>query len=140
MALIHTFTGQKLEPFSNPDLARTISVKFGNSLTLAQGLAVARKTSDDKWYAYNDANSDGTEVCRGILQYALVTDASGNVFFGTSGVSEHGQYELTAPVYTQGEFAVADLSGLDALGLADLQGRLIYGDSLADTTKAVIKF
>lgn len=140
MALIHTFTEQKLEPYKNPDLARTTAVKFGNSLTVAKGTVVARKTSDNKFYAYLDSNSDGTEVARGIAQYDFVTDASGNVFLGAAATSEHGQYELTAPIYTQGEFFIGDLTGLDANGLADLQGRLIEGDSVSDTTLGVIHF
>lgn len=129
---VHTFTGNCVQPAMNPDLARTVSVKFGNSLTLAAGTVVGRKASDNKFYAYNNANADGTEVARGILQYPIVTDASGNAYIGaTAAVGEHGQTELTAPIYISGAFNVADLTGLDAAGLADL-GRLIFGDDVAD--------
>jgi hypothetical protein len=41
------------------------------------------------------------------------------------------------PAYICGDFYAADLIGLDAAGLADLFGRLIWGDSLADA-EAVI--
>lgn len=129
---VHTFTGNCVQPAMNPDLARTVSVKLGNSLTLAAGTVLGRKASDNKWYAYNNANSDGTEVARGILQYPVATDANGLHFIGaTSAVSEHGQSELTAPAYISGAFNVADLTGLDAAGVADL-GRLIFGDDVAD--------
>lgn len=137
MPLIHTFTGQKLEPVMNPDLARTVSVKLAASLTLAAGTVLGRIAASNLWAAYNDANSNGTEVARAILQYAVATDASGNHYFGTTATSEHGQYELSVPAYISGDFADADLTGLDANGLADLQGRIIYGDDLADANAVV---
>jgi hypothetical protein len=113
------------------------AVPFGASLTIAKGTIVARKASDNKWYAYNDAGSGGLEVARGIAMYSIVTDSSGNVFYGTSAVSEQGAFDLTAPIYVSGDFNVADLTGLDANGLADLGGHLIYGDDLADANAMV---
>ena len=129
---VHTFNGTVLQPAMSPDLARTINVKLGNSLTLAAGTVLGRKASDNKWYAYSDAASDGTQVARAILQFPVATDSSGNHFIGaTSAVGEHAQSELSAPAYYLGDFNVADLTGLDAAGVADL-GRLIFGDDVAD--------
>jgi len=138
MPLVTTFTVQKLEPVFNAEEALVMSVKLGNSLTLAAGTVLGRKASDNKWYAYNDANSDGTEVARAILQYAVATDSSGNAFYGTAAASELGESVLTVPAFINGNFAVADLTGLDANGLADLGGHLVFGDNLADTANAVI--
>jgi hypothetical protein len=132
MPLIHTFTEQKLLPYQNPDDAKTVTVVLGNSLTLAAGTVLGRKTSDNKWYAYSNAASDGTEVARAILQYAIATDGSGNHFIGAAAVAEHGQFEKHAIAYMKGDFAVADLTGLDTAGLADMQGFLLFGDDLAD--------
>lgn len=137
MPTIHTFTCQKLEPHMNPDQARTVAVVLGNSLTLAAGTAIALKTSDNKWYAYNDANSDGTQVCRAILQYPVATDSGGKHYIGAAAASEHGQYELSAPAYISGDFFAADLTGMDANGLADLKGSVIYGDNLADANAVI---
>lgn len=132
MGLIHTFTGLKLEPAINPQDARTINIKLGVSLTLAAGTVLGRKTADNLWYAYNDAGSDGEQVARAILQYAIATDSNGNHFYGSAAASEHGQGELNCPAYIKGDFYDADLTGLDANGLADLQGRIVFGDDLSD--------
>lgn len=137
MPLIHTFTEQKLLPFQNPDDAKTVTVVLGNSLTLAAGTVLGRKTSDNKWYAYSNAASDGTEVARAILQYAIATSADGKHYIGGAAASEHGQYELHAIAYINGDFAVADLTGLDANGLADMQGFLLFGDDLADANAVI---
>jgi hypothetical protein len=137
MPLIHTFTGLKLEPAMNPDLARTVNIKLGVSLTLAAGTVLGRKTADNLWYAYNDAGNEGEEVARLILQYAVATNASGHHFYGAAPASEHGQYELSVPAYMCGDFYDADLTGLDANGLADLQGRIIFGDDLSDANAIV---
>jgi len=134
---IHTFTGQKLEPVMNPDLARTVAVKLGVSLTLAAGTVIALKASDNLWYAYDDGGSGGLEVARAILQYPVATNSSGHHFIGAAAASEHGQYELSAPAYISGDFADADLTGLDANGLADMQGRIIFGDDLSDANAIV---
>lgn len=139
MALQTTFTCQKVEPYMNPELAKTVSIKLANSLTLAKGTVLGRITASNLWAAYNDANSNGTEVARLILQYDVATDASGNHFFGAAASSEFGESVLTVPAFYSGVFANADLTGLDANGLADLQGNLIFGDSLADAN-AVIRF
>lgn len=139
MPLLTTFTVKKLEPFQRPEDAVTQNVKFGNSLTLAAGTVLGRKTSDNKWYAYASGNADGTQTARGLLMYDIATDASGNAFMGSAAVSEFGQSDLTAPIYVGGIFAGADLTGMDATALASLNASLIFGDDLADTN-AVIRF
>ncbi len=133
MPLVHTFTGQKLEPAINPDLARTITVKLAASLTLAAGTVLGRVTATNLWVAYATAAVDGSGVARAILQYPVATNASGHHFIGGQAASEHGPYELSVPAYDRGDFFVADLTGLDADALADLQARLVYGDDVSDT-------
>ena len=140
MALLTTYTCKKLEPYMNPDDAQVVSIKLANSLTLARGTVLGRISASNLWKAYNDASSDGSEVARAILQYDVATDSSGNHFFGAAASSELGESVLTVPAFVSGVFAVADLTGIDANGLADLQGNLIFGDSLADTANAVIRF
>lgn len=139
MPLVTTFTVQKLEPYMKPEEATTISIKLGNSLTLAAGTVLGRKTSDNKWYAYATGNSDGTETAQAILQYAVATDSSGNAFFGAAASSEFGESSLTVPAYISGIFHIGDLTGLDAAGLADMNGNLVFGDSATDTTLGVIR-
>jgi hypothetical protein len=120
------YTGVKLEPFMDPQGAVSESVPFGVSLTVARGTIVAVKTADKKWYAYVDANSDGTEVARGIAMYDFTTDGSGNVTIANDQTVSYN----TAPIYLAGTFRTTELTGLDAAGVADL-GKL-QGGTVAD--------
>lgn len=137
MPLIHTFAGEKLEPAMNPDLARTISVKLIASVTLAAGTVLGRVTASNLWKAYADGNSDGSQTARAILVYPVATDADGKHYIGAAATSEHGQYETSVPAYICGDFYDADLTGLDANGLADMYGRIILGDDLSDANAVV---
>lgn len=136
MALAITFQNTKLEP-ARPEDARTEAVPFSASKTIAKGTVLGRVTATNKWDAYDDASITGLAVARGIAQYSFVTDSSGNVFFGTSAASEQGNSELTAPIYVSGDFFVADLTGLDANGLADMKGWIVYGDDLNDANAMI---
>lgn len=133
----HTFTCQKLEPYNYPEDAQVQPIKIAASQTLVKGTVLGRVTASNLWKAYSDAASDGTEVAKAILQYDVVTDASGNHFIGGQASSEHGNAKSHVPAYISGNFRVADLTGLDANGLADLQGTLIYGDNLSDANAVI---
>lgn len=64
-----------------------------------------------------------------VMQYACITDASGNITFGssiTAGAAEWGQTYKGAPAYRSGEFSCADLVGLDTFALRTM-GRLVQG-------------
>jgi hypothetical protein len=100
--------------------------------TYAAGTAVGELTATPGTFApYADANVDGTGVCKGFLQYAVVV-AAGLVTFGTaSGGGPFGQTKTYAPVYFSGAFRTVDLVGFDAAALADLNGHLVNG-SVAD--------
>jgi hypothetical protein len=137
MPQVHTFTSDKLEPYMNPDLARTIAVKIAPSTTLVKGTVLGRITASNLWAAYNNANSNGTETARAILQYDVVTDAGGLHYYGGQAASEQGQGEPTVPAYIKGDFFGADLTGLDAAGLADFFARLIFGDDLSDANRVI---
>lgn len=77
--------------------------------------------------AYNDSNTDGSQVARAILRYACATDSSGNITFGTaSGGGVYGQTYKSAPAFVAGAFQTSDLTGLDAAAVTDL-GRIIEG-------------
>ena len=120
-----TFSTQKLEPAFRADLAVVIGVPIGNSLTIAKGTVLGKVTSGGKYAAYNDANSNGTEVARAIAQYDMTSDGSGNVTI----TNERGStVSKLAPVYVEGYFRTEDLTGLDANGAADL-GYIFVGDT-----------
>jgi len=135
MPQVHTFTVDKLQPAMNPDLARTISVKLVASKTLAKGTVIGRVAASNLWDAYVDTTT--TDPARAILAYDVVTDAGGLHYFGAQASSEHGQGEPSCPAYITGDFNDADLTGLDAAGLTNLGGRLIFGDDLSDPNAVV---
>jgi len=130
MPVTDTYTASKLEPFQNPQDARTLAVPLTDG-TYAKGTVLAQNTSTLKYAAYDDEGSTGLEVAKGILQYGVLV-SNGLVTFGESTASE-----TSAPMYTAGTFYVPELTGLDANGLADLQGRLISGSL---TSNGVIHF
>lgn len=132
----NTFQNTKLEPARACD-ARTEAVPFSASKTIAKGTILGRVASTNKWEAYDDGSALGPQVARGIAMYSIVTDASGNVYYGTSAASEQGNSDLTAPIYVSGDFNVADLTGLDAAAVVDFGARLIYGDDLADANAMI---
>lgn len=122
---LNTRSYDKLEPKTNPEDARNGSVRLGVSLTLAKGTILGKRTSDNKYYAYNDALTDGTNVATCILMQATKTDSSGNAFFGDStDASEINLPHAEAPVYKGGTFDTDDLTGYDANAKTDLGGSL----------------
>src|SRR5262245_41579487 len=137
MPQVHTFTGQKLEPYMNPDQARTVSIKLAPSLTLTKGTVLGRITASKLWKAYASGNSDGSQTARAILMYDVVTDGSGNHFYGGQASSEQGQGEASVPAYISGDFFGTDLTGLDAAGLTNLGGHLIFGTDFTDVNRVV---
>jgi hypothetical protein len=135
MPQVHTFSGDKLQPAMNPDLARTVSVKIVPSKTLAKGTVLGRVAASNLWDAYVDTTT--TDPARAILAYDVVTDAGGLHYYGGQASSEQGQGEPSVPAYINGDFFDADLVGLDANGLTNLGGRIIFGDDLNDANAVV---
>lgn len=127
------FTGQYLIPAFNPEDALTIDVNLVPSVTLARGTIVGEVTATPGLFkAYATGNSDGSQVPKGILMYDCVTDASGNITFGTTAGAGgnfigQGYTSLYAPIYISGAFKTADLIGLDAGAVAALFARFVSG-------------
>lgn len=130
----HTFSPgtKRVDPVIAPDLAVEYNVPIKASSTLAQGTMLGRVTATGAYAAYATGAADGTETARCILQYAVTTDASGNVTLE----GELGVTRKTAPVWIAGFFATEDLTGLDAAGVVDLAGSVVVGD----TTTGILKF
>lgn len=80
--------------------------------------------------------SDGVGPAVAVLACDVVTDADGNVFFGTAATSEWAQTERTVPVFNHGTFRAEDLVGMDATALADLNGHILTGS----LTKGTLTF
>jgi|SRR5215217_4651802 len=124
--LIATDNPVKLEPYIDPQGARTLALEFGASLTLARGTVIGQISATGKAKAYATGNSDGSEVPKGILVYDIVTDASGNVIYGPSGATAdlHRGLEKTAPIYWKGTFLQSQLTGLDSGGITAFKARV----------------
>lgn len=89
---------------------------------LAAGTVLAQKTADKKYYAYNNANANGTEVARGILRRPVDT-----------GVTVTAANDQVSNIVIQGILKYPLLVGLDAAALTDL-------GMIVDTVRGTAKF
>ena len=105
--------GQILEPALPCGFNRKSPVNVGNSLTIARGQAMARKTSDGKHYPLNLAATDGTQTFSGFAAYAFASDSNGLVYLvfgGTTGQPTFYSPPLDyAEIFTSGIFDPVDL-------------------------------
>lgn len=127
-AAMHTYSDKKCEPFIDPQDARTFSVQFKPSTTIARGTILGQVAASGKFAPYASGNSDGTQTPRAIAMYDMVVDANGKIAFGTGTlpIGDQGQLYANAPVYYKGVFNVSDLNGLDAAAVTAL-GRMLTG-------------
>lgn len=125
---VATFGYGRVDPFREAEDADVRNVNLKASTTFAAGTIVGEVTATPGTYGpYASGNTDGTQNPVGVLQYACVTDSSGNITFGnTAGSSEWGNTSKAAPIYMSGYFRTEDLVGLDANAVTKL-GRLIQG-------------
>ena len=108
----------RLVPFRNAQDARTQAFAFGNSLNLVAGTVVGQVTATKKLKAYASGNSDGSEIPIGVLEYDVVTNATGKV---QGYVGERLDYAFEhSSVFLVGEFKVSELTGLDANAITKL--------------------
>lgn len=123
-----TFSAARLDPYMDPEDAPMIDVGIAASLTLAKGTILGEVTATPgKYKAYASGNSDGSQVPKVILAYAVTTDASGNITVD----GEFGQTRKTVSAYIAGTFLVSDLTGLDANAMTVMKGRQLIGDVTA---------
>jgi hypothetical protein len=100
--------------------------KIPASTTLAKGTVVGEMADTlGTVDAYATGGSNGLNTALGIMVYDVISDASGNITFGTTATGdEFGVEHLSCPVYVKGTFRTNDLTGLDAAGVADMNGHL----------------
>lgn len=121
-----------VSPLKNPEDANVELVQLTASTVYPAGTVIAEVTSTPGVYApYNTGNSPaGTNSPTHILQYSVATDASGNIFLGTTAVGEWTQPMNGAPAYRSGYFNCADIIAPDTGWLAKM-GRLVQGTATA---------
>lgn len=76
---------------------------------------------------YAAAHSDGTQNAVGLLEYPCVVTATGGIYLGNAAASEFGQTDLTAPMWYEGDFDLADITGLDSTAVSALGAKFITG-------------
>lgn len=81
------------------------------------------RAANGLYRAYDDAQSDGTNIARCVLQYGYVVTPDGRHYRGTNA---YGYSLWCAAAWFAGYFRTADLTGLDANGVGDL-GRITHG-------------
>lgn len=93
----------------------------GGQGILPIGCVLGRKTSDKKYYPYNNSNSDGTEVARGILRRSVDT--------GTGGTAK----DVLGNIVIAGILKLSLISGSDSAALTDL-------NAVSDSVRGTFKF
>lgn len=114
----------RLDPYYEGNEAPVINVNLGASLTLAKGTVLGELTATPGTFiAYASGNADGSQIPKGILQYAVVTDGAGLATIA----NEQGLQQKAVPMYIGGIFKTTDLTGLDANAITKLGGNLVTG-------------
>lgn len=117
----------RLDPMFRPERLSILHVQLPASVTLTRGTVLGEITASPGTYkAYANGNVDGSQVAKGILQYSVSTDASGNITM----IGEHGLTQKSVPMIMPSGaiFKCAELSGLDAAAVTDFGAALIEGD------------
>lgn len=114
----------RLDPYYEGNEAPVINVNFVATQTLAKGTVLGEITATPgSFKAYASGNGDGSQIPKGILQYACTVDGTGLVTIA----NEQGLTQKAAPMYIGGIFRTTDLTGLDANAIAVLNGNLVTG-------------
>lgn len=107
-----TFTTTQIECLAGYD-SQQINATVATGLTLAAGTFMAFNTSTEYWVAYVDGGANGTGTAAGILPYAVNSSSTGQ------------NRPVDVPMLVKGAVYESALTGDDAAGIADLNGRLV---------------
>lgn len=112
----HTFTDQELLYSATGRFTQIgVTIAAGQGI-LPIGTVLGRKTSDKKYYVYNNSASDGTQVASGVLRRAV----------DTTGADQLGNIVIS------GILRNSLVSGADSSALTDLGATV---DTVLDTFK-----
>lgn len=110
--LVATSNSQVLEPWIDPEHARTQALQFAPSLTVKRGALISQITASGLATHYTTGASNGSEKWLFISRYDFTTDANGLVTLGGPGsvpdrLNSAARTEL---VFWRGAFRIAELS------------------------------
>lgn len=118
-----TFTGD-LGSRWQPALVNTVNaMTSGTTATLSIAHTTPGRATGGLYRAYDDSQSDGTNIAKGVLVYPTTVTPDGRHYTGTDPT---GLATWCSSFFISGWFRTADLVGLDAAGVADL-GRIVEG-------------
>lgn len=132
----NTYSNAGIQPMYDGGEAMLFHVALPASVTYPAGTVLGEVTATPGLFkAYASGSSDGSQIPRAILQYPCITDASSNITEGTVvGAAPFGVTTKSTPAYFTGFFQTAELTGLDAGGVAAAQKwSLINGSVTAGT-------
>ena len=118
-----TFTGDLAARWQPLILVANNSMTSATTATLSIAHTTPGRTLGGAFGSYDDAQTDGTNIARGVVQFATTVTPDGKHYNGTDLTG----YNLwCAPIFVAGYFRTADLTGIDAAGVTDL-GRITHG-------------
>jgi len=115
----HTSTDSELLYSTARFTQKGVTLAGGQGI-LPIGTVLGRKTSDKKYYVYNNGHSDGTEVARGVLRREVDTGSAGSA-------------DQLANIVISGILKNSLVSGADSSALTDL-------GATVDTVLGTFKF
>jgi hypothetical protein len=118
-----TFAGDLAGRWQPLILVADNSMTSGTTATLSIAHTTPGRQVGGSFREYDDAQTDGTNIARGVLEYSTVVTPDGRHYHGTLA---GGLWTLSAPIYIAGYFRTADLIGIDAAAVTDL-GRIVEG-------------
>lgn len=116
-----TTTWTPIEILAYTQNPAAIPVTIASGQNLAKGTVLGRITASGLYSAYNNGNSDGTEVADGILKDVVNASSTGT------------NQDTESAMYVEGAFLEDQLTGLDSNAKTDLNGRTV-------TARNIFKF
>lgn len=132
-------SANRLDPVFAPDLSRVLNVAPSPSttstatVTYTRGLVMAEFSATSLAGVYaayaSTGSASGLNVPKGLLQYTVTVDSSGNVALA----GEFGQTQKGCPMWMPGGaiWRIGDLTGLDSNAVTVLNATIVEGSLAA---------
>lgn len=130
-----TFTGDLASRWQPLILVADNSMTSATTATLSIAHTTGGRAANGLYRAYDDAQTDGTNIARCALRDATVVTPDGRHYTGTTAV---GGADWSCVAWFKGYFRTADLTGIDAAAVTDL-GKIFQGavGSLSNTSTII---